>query len=68
LTLDDGSIYYQPCYYCKNAVDTIISPQAILASSEVLAQWTQMGHREGTPGSIRFDSDSGLSISMTLEN
>ncbi len=26
LTLEDGSFYYQPCYYCKNAVDIIISP------------------------------------------
>ena len=69
LTLADGSIYYQPCYYCKNAVETIISPQAILAACEVLVRWTQTGHRDGSPGTIRFDSDSGLySISMTLEN
>jgi hypothetical protein len=33
LTLQDGSIYYQPCYYCKNTTETIISPEAILASS-----------------------------------
>ncbi len=26
LSLTDGSVYYQPCYYCKNAVETIISP------------------------------------------
>ena len=26
LTLEDGSVYYQPCYFCKNAVETIISP------------------------------------------
>jgi len=25
LTLEDGSVYYQPCYFCKNAVETIIS-------------------------------------------
>ena len=69
LSLDDGSIYYQPCYYCKNAVETIISPQAILAASKVLVRWTQTGHWDGTTGSIRFDSDSGLySILMTLED
>jgi hypothetical protein len=28
LQLDDGSIYWQVCYYCKNAVEAIISPQA----------------------------------------
>jgi hypothetical protein len=69
LTLDDGAIYYQPCYYCKNAVETIISPQAILTASDVLVSWTQMGHKDGSPGTICFDSDSGLlSFSMTLEN
>jgi hypothetical protein len=69
LTLADGSVYYQPCYYCKNAVETIISPQAILATSEVLVRWTQTGHKDGSPGTIRFDSNSGLySISITLEN
>ena len=69
LTLADGSIYYQPCYYCKNAVETIISPQAILTASDVLVSWMQTGHKDGSPGRIRFDSDSGLySISMTLEN
>ena len=26
LTLNNGSIYYQPCYYCKNTVEIIISP------------------------------------------
>ncbi len=36
ISLDDGSIYYQPCFYCKNAVETIISPQAIVAASDVL--------------------------------
>ncbi len=36
ISLDDGSIYYQPCFYCKNAVETIISQQAIVAASDVL--------------------------------
>jgi hypothetical protein len=36
LTLADGLVCFQPCYYCKNAVETIISPQAILAASDVL--------------------------------
>ena len=68
LTLADGSVYYQPCYYCKNVAETIISPQAILASSDVLVNWTQTGHKDGSPGMIRFDSDIGLfSIAMCLE-
>ncbi len=36
LTLADGLVYFQPCYYCKNAVEMIISPHAILASSDIL--------------------------------
>jgi hypothetical protein len=69
LSLTDRSVYYQPCYYCKNAVETIISPQAILASSDVLVTWTQTGHKDGSPGKIRFDSDSGLFlIAMCLEH
>ena len=69
LTLVDGSVYYQPCYYCTNAVETIISPQAILDASDVLVKWTQTGHKDGRSGAIRFDSDSGLiSLEMTLEN
>ncbi len=68
ISLDDGSIYYQPCFYSKNAVETIISPQAIVAASDVLIQWTRTGHKDGSPGSIRFDSNSGLfSISLTLD-
>jgi hypothetical protein len=68
LTLSDGSIYYQPCYYCKNAVETIISLEAIVAASNTLVHWTQEGHKGSDPGSICFSSDSGLySITLSLE-
>ena len=40
IMLVDGTVYYQPCYYCKNAVETIISPQVIWAASDVLIRWT----------------------------
>ena len=36
LTLSDGTTYYQPCYFCANMVETIISPAAVLASSDQL--------------------------------
>jgi hypothetical protein len=69
LQLDDASIYWQVCYYCKNVVEMIISPQAIVDSSNVFQSWHQTGYRHGasTPGYIRFDSHDGLlSMRMTL--
>ena len=69
IQLDDGSIYWQVCYYCANAVETIISPQAIVDSSDVFQSWQQTGYRCGvsTPGCIRFDSHDGLlTMKMTL--
>jgi hypothetical protein len=68
LALSDGSVYYQPCYYCncKNATEIIISPEAILAASNTLVHWTQEGHKGDASGSIRFTSDRGL-YSITLE-
>jgi hypothetical protein len=47
LPLTDGTSYSQPCYFCKNATETIISPDAILASSNIYTRWTQDGHRDG---------------------
>ncbi len=69
LQLDDGSIYWQVCYYCKNAVEAIISPQAIVDLSDVFQSWHLTGYWHGasTPGYIRFDSHNGLlSMRMTL--
>jgi hypothetical protein len=69
LLLDDGSIYWQDCYYSKNAVETIIFPQAIVNLSDVFQSWHQSGYRIGdpTPGHIKFNSHDGLiGMSMTL--
>ena len=41
LTVSDGTIYYQPRFYCANLVETIISPAAVLASSDVFVSWQQ---------------------------
>jgi hypothetical protein len=61
LSLSDGTTYYQTCFYCTNMVEIIISPSAILASSDIFVQWTQEGFRDPTiPGSIRFSSHNGL--------
>ncbi len=68
LTLDDGTLYWQLCYYCANVVETIISPQAVIAMSDVFTSWTQTGYKDSHPGSIRFDSAGGfLSMSLRLE-
>jgi hypothetical protein len=69
IQLDDGSVYWQICYYSRNAVETIILPQAIVNLSDVFQSWHQSGYRNGngTPGSIRFDSHDGfISMTMTL--
>ena len=50
LTLNDGNTLTTACYYCPTAVETIISPQAVLASSSALCQWSQVGFR--TPLSL----------------
>jgi hypothetical protein len=61
LTLSDGTIYYQTRFYCVHMVETIISPAAILASSNVFYYWTQDGCKDPTvPGRIRFTSKDGL--------
>jgi hypothetical protein len=61
LTMTDGSCYYQVCYYCANLVKTIISPLALLATSNVFVQWQQIGYKDPTvPGSLHFMSHNRL--------
>jgi hypothetical protein len=65
LPMADGSLNYQPCYFCQNATETIISPQAIVEASDAFTSWHQTGCKGRLPGSIRFESASGLLL-MTL--
>jgi hypothetical protein len=69
LTVLDGTKYFQPCYYCANMVETIISPAAVLASSDQLYFWTQIGCKDPpAPGSLMFTSRDGrLSLTFDLE-
>jgi hypothetical protein len=60
LALSDGTIHWQLCCYSANAVETIISPQAILNSSDIFASWTMTGYKDTRPGAIRFDSHDGF--------
>jgi hypothetical protein len=66
LPMTDGSIHWQQCFYSANAVKTIISPQAILATSNVFASWTMTGYKDYCPGAIRFDGHDG-SLCMAIE-
>jgi hypothetical protein len=50
LLLVDGSIYYQTCYNCENAVEMIISLQAVLDSSDIFVEWQQTGYKDDSPG------------------
>ncbi len=60
LALSDGTIHWQLCYYSANSVEMIISPQAILNSSDIFASWTMTGYKDTRPGAIRFDSRDGF--------
>jgi hypothetical protein len=67
LTLSDGMIYYQTCFFCANMVETIISPAVILASSNVFYYWNQEGCKDpNVPGQIQFTSKDGL-LSMFFD-
>jgi hypothetical protein len=66
----DSDPYLQPCYFCKSATETIVSPEAILAGNESLTNWTQDGAKDLTPGSITFRNDNGsyrFTVSLTKE-
>jgi hypothetical protein len=68
LMLADGRIYYETCYYCKNAVETIISLQAILDGSDIFVEWTQTGYKDNSPSLLQFSSASGLArMSIVLD-
>lgn len=62
---DDGTSIYVRCFYNPNATDTIISPQAIVDSSEEFTEWKQTGRRMGDPGILTFIGPS-VSKSITL--
>jgi hypothetical protein len=63
LMLTNGTCYYQPCYYCANLLERIISPSAILASSNVFIQRQQIRYKDPTiPGSIRFSNHASLAL------
>ena len=67
ITLSDGTTYYQTCFYCANMVETIISPAAVLASSDVFYYWTQEGCKDPLiPGRLKFTSHDGL-LSMHFD-
>jgi hypothetical protein len=64
LPMEDGTVYYQTCFYSKNIVETVISPQAIVAGSDLYTTWQQTGHKDGSPGCLRFFIDSGLAAML----
>ena len=60
LNLSDGTTYFQPCFYCANMVETIISLAAVLASSDVFYYWNQEGCKDpSVPGCLEFTSRDG---------
>jgi hypothetical protein len=67
LTLSDGTVYYQTCFFCANMVEIIFLPAAILASSNVFCFWNQEGCKDpSVPNCIRFINKDGL-LSMYFD-
>ncbi len=67
LMLSAGKIYYQTCFYCASLVESIISPVAVLASSDVFVSWQQDGFEDPSVlGRLKFSSQDGL-LSMTFQ-
>ncbi len=63
-----GSVEYTPMYFNAAVTGTIISPACVLRNSDVYVSCTQTLHRDGRPGTLRFDSESGLaSLTILLE-
>ncbi len=53
-----GDTICQPCYFCKQATEMIMSPDAILKSNNKLDQWIQISHKGNAPGFILFSGPS----------
>jgi hypothetical protein len=72
LSLYDRQFFHTKCYYCPNAVKTIISPQTVLASTSIFSQWTQVGFKDPkTPGHLCFTNATNnvsMSLSLTCHN
>jgi len=63
LQMKDGSILYTPVFYNKYASDTILSPEAICASSNgILKRWMQCGSSDGQNGCVAFFDSSGAEV------
>ena len=66
LTRDDGRHFDVTCYYCPNATETIISPQAIITESPIFTKWTQVGYKDpAMPGKVQF-SNINDTVTMTI--
>lgn len=70
LRLDDGITIYVPTYYCKDAAETIISPELIVASSPIYTTWSQTGYKDPTrPGQLSLTNDDGtVRSTLTLHS
>ena len=51
---DNGETVITECFYNPYASDTIISPQAIIDSSDEYTIWKQIGRKFGKPGQLSF--------------
>ncbi len=67
LPLVDGTTYYQTCFVNPYALETFISPQAIIDSSgSSFNKWQMEGFTQGCPGILLMYSPSGL-LKMSIK-
>ena len=67
MTREDGMMHYQPFLVNKQALDTIMSPEAIMQSCPDLYLYRQEGFKDTSPGLLAFyDSSQTLLLWLTL--
>ena len=65
---EDGTTNLQPCLVNPNAINPIMSPEAVLQACLAFASWHQEGFRQAHSGSLQFfDTNDTLLLDLPLQ-